>query len=443
MHVVTPGSPRTLWLAALVLLPGVLALAAMHFMDAAPPAHEAPARRAENVPQAADATPARVAEEASAARADDETTTAGETKTIVTDIVAEGDTAAKLLGADVHGVMQAARTQYSLARLRRGQSYTVVRDRESQALERFEYDIDAHRKLIVEAAGSSFTSRVETFVYEVRLALLQGTVESSLFQAVAAMGEAPALAVVVADVFRWDIDFIRDVQAGDSFRILVEKRYRDGRFGHYGRVLGATFTNKGKMFEAFLFRSASGTASHYNAKGESLRKVLLRAPLAFTRVTSGYSKGRKHPIFHDVRPHEGVDYAAPVGTPVKAAGDGVISWRGSQGGYGNTIAIRHSAGLESQYAHLSAYAKGATTGARVRQGQVVGFVGMTGWATGPHLDFRIKQQGRFINPARAVNPREAGITPGRMKEFEARKARIRDFVSGATPLEEYNPDAFL
>jgi murein DD-endopeptidase MepM/ murein hydrolase activator NlpD len=276
----------------------------------------------------------------------------------------------------------------------------------------------------------------------VELALLQGTVESSLFQSVAALGEAPALAIVGAEGFRWDIDFIRDVQDGDSFSILVEKRFRDGQFRHYGRVLGATFTNKDKLFEAFLFRGVSGYESHYNNKGESLRKALLKAPLAFTRITSGYSKGRKHPIFHDVRPHEGIDYAAPTGTPIKAVGDGIISHRGWQGGYGNTIAIRHGAGLESQYGHMSGYARGMAVGVRVRQGQVIGFVGMTGWATGPHLDFRLKQHGRFINPAKAVNPREESIAPGRRKEFEARKTQVRNFVSGVTPLYHYNPDAF-
>jgi murein DD-endopeptidase MepM/ murein hydrolase activator NlpD len=207
-------------------------------------------------------------------------------------------------------------------------------------------------------------------------------------------------------------------------------------------VLGATFTNRGKLFEAFQFRGVSGNASHYNAKGESLRKVLLKAPLAFTRITSGYSLGRKHPIFHDVRPHEGVDYGAPTGTPIKAVGDGVVSQKGWQGGYGNTVVVRHGASLESQYGHMSGYARGMAVGVRVRQGQVIGFVGMTGWATGPHLDFRLKQHGRFINPARAINPRDESIAPGRMKEFEERKTQLRNFVSGVTPLYLYNPDAF-
>jgi len=399
--------------------------------------------RAEAVEKQDDAASSPQAEQ-DATFQEDETLTRTEdgTKELISGTVAQGDTAAKLLGSSVQNIVQASRKYYSLTNIRSGQPYIVVRDRETKALERFEYEIDAHRKLVVEMSGDVFTSRVDPIAYDIRLALLQGTVESSLFQSVAAMGESPALAVVVADVFRWDVDFIRDVQDGDSFSILVEKRCRDGQFKTYGRVLGATFTNKGQLFEAFLFRGVSGNASHYSAKGESLRKVLLKAPLAFTRVTSGYSMGRKHPIFHDVRPHEGVDYAAPIGTPIKAVGDGVVSKKSWQGGYGNTVSLRHGAGLESQYGHMSGYARGLAVGARVRQGQVIGFVGMTGWATGPHLDFRLKQHGRFINPTKAVNPREDSIAPGQMKAFEERKTHIRNFVSSATPLYRYNPGVF-
>ena len=426
------GFPKISLLAVPLLLLGLLAIVPAPF-------------RAEPAPQPDAATPQADAEAAEPVVQDNDVTLTriedGQ-KEIISGTVAEGDTAAKLLGSDVHGVMQAARKHHSLANIRSGQPYTVVRNQETKALERFEYEIDGHRKLVVAFDGAALVSRVEPIVYTVRLALLQGGVESSLFQAVAAIGESPALAMVVAEVFRWDVDFIRDVQAGDSFSILVEKLYRDGQFKQYGRVLGATFTNKGVLFEAFLFRGVAGHASHYNRKGESLRKTLLKAPLAFTRITSGYSKGRRHPIFHDVRPHEAVDYAAPAGTPVKAVGDGVISQKGWQGGYGHTIAIRHSTGLESQYAHLSGYARGMAAGARVRQGQVIGFVGMTGWATGPHLDFRLKQHGRFINPMKAVNPREDGIAPGRMQAFEERKTRIRNFVAGVASLDAYAPDAF-
>lgn len=365
-----------------------------------------------------------------------------DSKEIVSGTVEQGDTAAKLLGSDVHDILRATRKHHSLTNIRSGQPYVVVRDKETRAVERFEYEIDSQRKLVVENNGTTFNSRVESIIYDIQLALLQGTVESSLFQSVAALGESPSLAIVVADVFRWDVDFIKDVQDGDSFSILVEKRFRDGQFKNYGRVLGATFNNKGKTFEAFLFRGVSGYESHYNKKGESLKKVLLKAPLAFTRVTSGYSKGRRHPIFRDVRPHEGVDYGAPTGTPIKAVGDGVITKRGWQGGYGNAIALRHGSGLESQYAHMSGYARGMSVGSRVRQGQVIGFVGSTGWATGPHLDFRLKQNGRFINPTRAVNPREERIASGRMSAFGERIVAIRNFLSGKTPLNEYSSEKF-
>jgi len=448
-----PGFSTLSLLAVLLLLLGLSA-----FVDllsqaepppaeaiAAPNAEEPPAPALEDAQPPADVeAPAAPPQDAEAVGPDDDVTLTRieDGHKIISGTVAEGDTAAKLLGGDVHGVMQAARKHHSLANIRSGQPYAVVRDRETNALERFEYEIDTRRKLVVERDGAAWTARVETIVYTVQLALLQGLVESSLFQSVAAIGESPALAMVVAEVFRWDVDFIRDVQAGDSFSILVEKLFREGQFKQYGRVLGATFTNKGVLFEAFLFRGLSGHAGHYNRQGESLHRTLLKAPLAFTRITSGYSKGRKHPIFHDVRPHEGVDYAAPVGTPVKAVGDGVISRKGWQGGYGNTIAIRHRAGLESQYAHLSGYARGMAAGVRVRQGQTVGFVGMTGWATGPHLDFRLKQNGRSINPAKAVNPRDDGIAPGRMKEFEECKTRVRNFVAGVTSLDTYAQEAF-
>jgi murein DD-endopeptidase MepM/ murein hydrolase activator NlpD len=318
----------------------------------------------------------------------------------------------------------------------------MVRDRETNTLELFEYEIDARRKLVVELNGDSYTSRVEPIIYDVELALLQGTVDYSLFQSVTDLGESPSLAVVVANVFRWDIDFIRDVRNGDSFSILVEKQYRDGKFKGYGHVLGATFTNRGTLHEAFLFTDASGRTGHFNSKGESLRKVLLRAPLAFTRISSGFTTARRHPILNEVRPHLAIDYAAPTGTPIMAVGDGVITRKGMRGTFGNAITIRHTAGLESEYGHMSRFARGLAVGTRVRQGQVIGYVGMTGLATGPHLCFRLIQNGRPINPLKAINPREENIPSGRMQEFTKRKALIRDFISGETPLYAYNPDTF-
>ena len=184
----------------------------------------------------------------------------------------------------------------------------------------------------------------------------------------------------------------------------MEKRYRDGEYKGYGRVLAAHFTNTGTTYEAYLFRDGKNRPQHYNAKGENLRKTLLQAPLAFTRVTSRFSHNRKHPILGYSRPHLGVDYGAPTGTPVKAVGDGVVTRRSWAGGYGNQVIIKHSAGLESMYSHLSGYAAPAQRSARA-PGQVIGFVGARALSSGPHLDFRLRQNGKFVNPAKAINPR--------------------------------------
>lgn len=271
----------------------------------------------------------------------------------------------------------------------------------------------------------------------------EGVIGDNLFQAVADIGESPQLALRLAEMFGSEINFIRDLQEGDSFAVLLEKRYRDGEYKGYGRVLAARFTNKGKTYEAFLFRDGRNRPQHYNSKGENLHKTLLQAPLAFTRLTSRFTHSRRHPILGTRRPHLGVDYAAPTGTPVKAVGEGTVIRRGWAGGYGNQIIIRHTAGLESMYAHLSGYARGLKQGQRVRQGQVIGFVGSTGLSTGPHLDFRLRQNGKFINPVKAVNPRGKPVSSRSMRDFARTVALERDYLDGRRPLGDYTVDSIV
>ena len=243
-------------------------------------------------------------------------------------------------------------------------------------------------------------------------------------------------------VFR--VDRIENFEEGDSFRVLVEKLYREGEYKGYGKVLAAAFTNRGKTFEAFLFRDGSGREGHfYNAAGESLRKTLLQAPLPITRVTSRFTNSRKHPILGYSRPHLGVDYGAPTGTPVMAVGSGKVLKAGRAGGFGNQIIVRHHQNLESMYNHLSGYARGIRSGVSVRQGQVIGYVGSTGLSTGPHLDFRIKQNGKFIDPTKAVNPRAPGVSRRKAKEFAAVVAEYRAYMSGAKELSAYKTDEEL
>lgn len=355
----------------------------------------------------------------------------------------KGDTVAKLLSevADnnvVQGYIDATRRVFPLTSFRAGQPYVLVYDTTNGSVKRFEYEIDTKRRLVVEGEQQPL-ARVEPIEYDTHLAHLQARIDANLFQSVADIGESPNLAITMANLFGSEINFIRDLQEGDSFNVLVEKLYRDGKFRGYGRVLGATFTNKGKTFEAFLFHNGENSTQHFNAKGESLRKVLLQSPLSFTRLTSRFTHSRKHPILGVNRPHLGVDYGAPTGTPVKAVGEGTVILRGWVGGYGNQVVLRHAAGLESMYSHLSGFARGLQKGAKVRQGQVIAYVGSTGQSTGPHLDFRLKQNSKFIDPTKAVNPRSAAVSSRYSTAFAQRKNMVREYFDGTRALSEYVP----
>ena len=336
----------------------------------------------------------------------------------------------------------AVKEVFSLRSFRAGQPYVVVTDNATGRVKRFEYEIDGDRRLVVEGVEDP-VARVERIEYVTLLDSIEASIEDNLFQAVADMGEGPQIAILLAELFGSEINFIRDLQPGDSFSVLVEKRYRDGDYKGYGRILAATFTNQGKTFEAFYFKDGKERPQYYNRKGENLRKTLLQAPLSFTRITSRFSHNRKHPILGYSRPHLGVDYGAPTGTPVKAVGDGVVIKRGWAGGYGNQIVLRHEAGLESWYAHLSGYARGLKKGQRVRQGQVIGFVGSTGLSTGPHLDFRLKQNGKFINPVKAINPRGKPVSKGSMARFREIMELESAYLRGEKSLADYTVDSIV
>ncbi len=358
--------------------------------------------------------------------------------------VEKGDTVGELLGSvgtgETRHYLRAAQQVFSLRKFRAGQAYAVVTDAATGRVKRFEYEIDDRRRLVVEGLDDP-VARLETIPYETRLSFVEGVIASDLFSAVADMGEGPQLALRIANLFAAEINFIRDLQEGDSFRVLVEKLYREGEYKGYGKVLAASFTNKGKTFEAFLFRTGNEREGHfYNAAGESLRKTLLQAPLPITRVTSRFTNSRKHPILGYSRPHLGVDYGAPSGTPVMAVGSGKVIKAGRAGGFGNQIIVRHHQSLESMYNHLSGYARGIRSGVSVRQGQVIGYVGSTGLSTGPHLDFRIKQNGKFIDPTKAVNPRAPGVPRKRAKEFAAVVAEYRAYMNGTRDVGSYKAD---
>jgi murein DD-endopeptidase MepM/ murein hydrolase activator NlpD len=234
---------------------------------------------------------------------------------------------------------------------------------------------------------------------DVRLETVQGEVRRSLFEAVEQAGESAQLVLDLVEIFSSDFDFTADTRAGDRFRLLVEKRYAGDTFVDYGRIRVAQYVSDARVLTGVGYERASdGRHAFYDPAGRSLRKSFLKSPLEFTRITSGFTYARPHPILGGVRPHLAVDYAAPVGTPVRAVADATVREAGWNGGNGISVTLRHRSGYETMYNHLSRLGPGMRAGARVAQRQVIGFVGSTGLSTGPHLDYRVAKNGRFVNP---------------------------------------------
>lgn len=277
---------------------------------------------------------------------------------------------------------------------------------------------------------SAVTYAYEPVPYTVDTVSVSGTLDYSLYEACLAVDEHPSLVEKVTKVFAWDIDFFRDPRKGDAFHILVEKRRDErGRFRGYGEVLSARYENAGTTFTGIRFRDG-----YYDADGRSLEKLLLKAPLDFTRISSGFSRSRLHPVLGIRRPHWGVDYAAPRGTPIYAAGDGVVVYAKFVSGYGKTVKIRHNGVYSTYYAHLQGYAANLRTGQRVRQREVIGYLGSTGLATGPHLDYRVEKNGQYINPASLKTEAKEGIAAAEWDAFSDSRQQLLTRMLGPDSL---------
>jgi murein DD-endopeptidase MepM/ murein hydrolase activator NlpD len=327
----------------------------------------------------------------------------------------------------VQAAVQSARDVFDPRDLRANRRYRLVCTLDG-LLREFEYQIDTDKFLrIVRGHGAQPNAlRAEVIPYEkeTHLTALRGTIDadrSSLIAAMDAAGENVNLAIALADLFGGQIDFQSDLQPGDKFELLFEKSTRDGQFSNYGAIIGARFTNEGREYQAYRWVNPStGKAGFYDEEGRSLKRAMLKSPLKFEpRITSGFSRRRFHPVHRGYRPHLGVDYAAPTGAPVVAIADGVVVSAGWAGGGGNQVRLRHAGGLESYYLHLSGFAKGIRAGVRVDQGQLVGRVGATGTATGPHLDYRLRRNGVFVDPRRehARQPPGEPIPTNRLPEY--------------------------
>ena len=278
--------------------------------------------------------------------------------------------------------------------------------------------------LSVTRADEGFSANIVENPLETKEQRLTGTVDSSLYVAVNEAGGTDRLAVLLADVFKYDIDFVNSVQPGDRFIVTHDQQWQDGEFVRDGDILAAEFVNSGRAYRAVRYVTPNGHADYYTPDGRPVRKAFLRYPVDYARISSGYSTGRWHPVLHRVRAHRGIDFAAPAGTPIKAAGAGRVLSRGVKGGYGNVVELAHSNGITTLYAHMSRFAKGLAAGEHVAQGEVIGYVGMTGLATGPHVHYEYRVQGVYRNPARVTMPKADPIPANLMEDFRLKTAPL-------------------
>lgn len=262
-----------------------------------------------------------------------------------------------------------------------------------------------------------------------------GVIRSSLFGAADEADMPDSIAIQLADIFDGDVDFLRDLRKGDHFSVVYEMVYRDGLPVRTGRVLAAEFVNKGKALRAVFFATSdSGRGGYYAPDGKSMRKTFLRSPLAFSRITSRFGM-RRHPLYHNWRKHTGVDYAAPTGTPIRATGDGVVDFAGRKGGYGNAVILRHGGRNSTLYGHMNHFARGIHRGVRVAQGETIGYVGQTGWATGPHVHYEFRVGGTPRNPLTIALPAARPVPGAQMAAF---RSQTKQFVAQLDLLSSTN-----
>jgi murein DD-endopeptidase MepM/ murein hydrolase activator NlpD len=319
----------------------------------------------------------------------------------------------------LHNIINSSKEAKTLARIRPGQTLEVHLDSQGKLLELI-HQRSAIESLQVVATEAGFSTTLEKRTLESRIAQAQGTIASSLYQGAKRAGLDDAMVMELANIFGWDIDFALEIRAGDHFSLIYEERYLNGKKYRNGQILAAEFVNRGKVFRAVRYVDDKGNGNYYSPDGSSMRKAFLRAPVDFRRISSRFTKARWHPVLGKKRPHRGVDYAAATGTPIKAAGDGRVIFRGRKGGYGNTVIIQHGNQSTTLYGHMSKFRRSVKKGSRVNQGQVIGYVGKTGLATGPHLHYEFRVNGVHRNPLTVKLPAAAPINKKYRSDFKAR-----------------------
>ncbi|SFO22547.1 Murein DD-endopeptidase MepM and murein hydrolase activator NlpD, contain LysM domain [Pseudomonas sp. NFACC24-1] len=339
-------------------------------------------------------------------------------------IVAKGDTLSTLFekvglpSTSVHEILASDKQAKQFTQLQRGQKLEFELNPDGQ-LNNLHTKLSDLESITLTKNDKGYVFNRVTAKPTVRSAYVHGVINSSLSQSAARAGLSHSLTMDMASVFGYDIDFAQDIRQGDEFDVIYEQKVVNGKSVGNGPILSARFTNRGKTYTAVRYTNKQGNSSYYTADGNSMRKAFIRTPVDFARISSKFSAGRKHPILNKIRAHKGVDYAAPRGTPIKAAGDGKVLLAGRRGGYGNTVIIQHGNTYRTLYGHMQGFAKGVKTGGTVKQGQVIGYIGTTGLSTGPHLHYEFQVNGVHVDPLGQKLPMADPIAKGERARFLA------------------------
>ena len=327
----------------------------------------------------------------------------------------------KLSRKDLANIMLLPEAKKTLPMVKPGEEI-IVRHDEGEVLE-LRRSVSETLILVISKEGETFKPAFEAHPIETRIKRAHAVIENSLFLAAMEAGMSHNLTMNLAGIFAWDVDFMLDIRTNDEFTLIYEEVWQDGEYLRDGEIIAAEFANNGDVHRAVRYEDPEGNIDYFTPDGHSVRKAFIRAPVDFTRISSRFNPKRRHPILNKIRAHRGVDYAAPTGTPIKAAGDGRVSFRGQKSGYGNTVVLQHGGNISTLYAHLSRFGK-FRSGAKVKQGQIIGYVGKTGLATAPHLHYEYRLNGVHRNPRTVALPKADPIN----------KTYLADFKSKAEPL---------
>lgn len=368
----------------------------------------------------------------------EEESESGEREDFTLCTISEGDIPANVFGEhgnfdanDVATLLDSSEEVYDFTNLKIGRDLRFYFDEggDDERADRVEYDLNTEKKIILERDGDEFKAYEEKIKYETSQATAKGKIENFFYVDAMNAGLEEATVLEVGDIFAFSIDFMTEIREGDEFVFEYEKRKRNGEVAPDGRILAAKFVNDGKPHYAYYFATSDGEGGYYDGEGHVLERQFLKAPLSYRRISSGFTGARLHPITKKVTAHYQIDYAAPTGTPVVASGRGTVTQAGWAGGWGNIVRIKHDNGYTTHYAHLSKFAKGIKSGARVAQGQLVGYVGSTGWSTGPHLDYGMKLDGKPINPLTFIQKKGEPLDEESMKIFEENKKKYGNILN--------------